>query len=192
MGLLLLLPFRDSGLSPVRTRYDPPKALGEFLGEHHRKSLVAVDGAGKIPYFSRLETIDMLGLNDLHIAHSPPRSADPGHAKFDPDYVLGRRPDLIAAWLAGGSDFDLYWGLTERRYAQAGYRLAYLQYTDLRRPPPAEPIVDVRALGRAERIRLTHAGYHYAVLERDPGAESGSIRPGGRGRSARPELTSSP
>jgi len=42
--------------------------LGRFLGEQHPQATLAIDAAGKVPYFSRLQTIDMLGLNDRHIA----------------------------------------------------------------------------------------------------------------------------
>jgi len=58
---------------------------------------VALIAAGAIPYESRLATIDMLGINDEHIAH---RDLDigrfsAGHEKYDTEYVLDRRPDII-------------------------------------------------------------------------------------------------
>ncbi|NPA89908.1 MAG: hypothetical protein GXO55_00415 [Chloroflexi bacterium] len=43
--------------------------------------------------------IDMLGLNDVHIAHSPPvlhqGQWDPGHVRLDVDYILRRSPEWI-------------------------------------------------------------------------------------------------
>jgi hypothetical protein len=58
---------------------------------------IAVLPAGAIPYGSGLPTVDMLGLNDLHIAHSPGNfgKAAPGHEKYDSDYVLSRRPTYV-------------------------------------------------------------------------------------------------
>jgi arabinofuranosyltransferase len=60
-------------------------------------ALVAVGAAGRIPYYSRLRTLDILGLTDLHIAHLDIRLGDgfPGHEKSDPSYVLSRKPDYI-------------------------------------------------------------------------------------------------
>ncbi|UCE67573.1 MAG: hypothetical protein JSU85_06060 [Candidatus Zixiibacteriota bacterium] len=61
-------------------------------------AVIATNTAGSIPYYSGLKTIDMLGLNDLHIAHRQiPEigSGWPGHEKGDGDYVLSREPDLI-------------------------------------------------------------------------------------------------
>jgi arabinofuranosyltransferase len=75
----------------------------EKLGRHLAATrppdtLVAVVAAGAIPFYSRLPTIDMYGLNDRHIARTPfaPGPWLPGHMKWDNEYVLRRRPDLIA------------------------------------------------------------------------------------------------
>jgi hypothetical protein len=73
--------------------------VGLWLRIHSRPDMViATNTAGSIPYFSRLKTIDMLGLNDLHIAHRPIADLGkgrPGHEKGDGVYVLSRRPDYI-------------------------------------------------------------------------------------------------
>ncbi|UCC79354.1 MAG: hypothetical protein JSW64_13950 [Candidatus Zixiibacteriota bacterium] len=61
-------------------------------------AVIATNTAGSIPYYSGLKTIDMLGLNDPHIAHRriPEIGTGwPGHEKSDGDYVLSREPDLI-------------------------------------------------------------------------------------------------
>lgn len=61
-------------------------------------SLVASTPAGSIAYHMSHRVIDMLGLNDRHIAHTEagkvgfPRA---GHMKGDGRYVLSRRPDYI-------------------------------------------------------------------------------------------------
>lgn len=77
-------------------------------------TVIAVVPAGSIPYESRLPAIDMLGLNDEHIAHVSidEPSVLIGHEKYDSNYVLDRKPDVIilndhltgAAW--GLSDYD--------------------------------------------------------------------------------------
>jgi hypothetical protein len=60
-------------------------------------TVVAVVPAGSIPYESRLPSIDMLGLNDEHIAHQhiDLPGVIIGHEKYDSNYVLDRRPDVI-------------------------------------------------------------------------------------------------
>ncbi len=59
---------------------------------------VAVTAAGALPYYSGLYTIDMLGINDVHIAHRDMPQGEAGiagHEKHDMEYVLGRRPTYI-------------------------------------------------------------------------------------------------
>ncbi len=58
---------------------------------------IALIPAGTIPYVSQLPAIDMLGLNDEHIAHRdlPLGATSAGHEKYDTDYVLDRRPEII-------------------------------------------------------------------------------------------------
>ena len=81
----------------------------EAIGRYFRSMAVsgesiAVVPAGAIPYYSRLWTIDMLGLNDSWLAHqaidrdfvrSSPRGWFPGHMKGDGAYVLAHRPTYI-------------------------------------------------------------------------------------------------
>jgi arabinofuranosyltransferase len=59
---------------------------------------IALNPCGAIPYYSERRAIDMLGLNDVHIAHRAMRtmgSRKAGHEKGDGAYVLSRKPDLI-------------------------------------------------------------------------------------------------
>jgi hypothetical protein len=58
---------------------------------------IALSAIGIIPYRTRMETIDMLGLTDAHIAHAPSRGRPGpfGHARHDARYVLSREPDVI-------------------------------------------------------------------------------------------------
>ncbi len=69
-------------------------ALREALAPH---ASVAVVAAGAIPYFSRAQSVDLLGKNDPVIAHLPSHLPFyPGHTKWDYAYSVGRlRPDLV-------------------------------------------------------------------------------------------------
>lgn len=74
------------------------EAVGRRLGEvFPAGTRVACTAIGRIPYFSGLPTLDMLGLTDRHIAHVK-ADFDPSrrwHEKHDGDYVLRRRPDIL-------------------------------------------------------------------------------------------------
>ena len=55
-------------------------------------------GAGIIPYYSDLPTLDMWGLNDAHIAQAPSEdfgTGRAGHERNDYAYVLDQQPLLI-------------------------------------------------------------------------------------------------
>jgi hypothetical protein len=61
-------------------------------------TLIAVDAAGAVPFFSELPTIDMFGMNDEYIAHGSNPNLGlgvAGHEKFDLKYVLARRPRYL-------------------------------------------------------------------------------------------------
>jgi energy-converting hydrogenase Eha subunit B len=73
--------------------------------------LMAVTASGCLPYFSRLPAVDMLGLNDRHIARRRP--ADFGHGYLghelgDGSYVLDREPDLVFFFGALGAEEPHY------------------------------------------------------------------------------------
>ncbi len=77
------------------------KALGFMLGQAfaEQQPLFAVTAAGCLPYWSRLPSLDLLGLNDYHLPRHPPEGFGQGplgHELGDGDYVLDRRPDLIS------------------------------------------------------------------------------------------------
>ncbi len=64
-----------------------------------RQPLLAVDAAGALPYWSKLPSLDMLGLNDAHIAKHPPSGfgyGQIGHELGDGAYVWDRAPDILA------------------------------------------------------------------------------------------------
>jgi hypothetical protein len=60
--------------------------------------VLAAEPVGALGFYSGLTLIDMLGVNDTHIAHLQPTSmghSTAGHEKRDFDYVLSRQPDFI-------------------------------------------------------------------------------------------------
>jgi hypothetical protein len=84
--------------------------IGRWLQASAPKDAVlAVTAAGQIPYYSKLYTHDMLGLNDAHIAAIPSSlgAGMPGHEKFDVSYTVDRvAPDVVvgAEWIPGMKD----------------------------------------------------------------------------------------
>ena len=60
---------------------------------------VAVIPSGIVPYYSERKTLDMLGVNDAHIAHRdmPVGLGPAGHDKQDGGYVIASSPEVI--WL---------------------------------------------------------------------------------------------
>ena len=72
-------------------------AIGVWLAETFPpKTVVALNAAGIVPYESRLPTVDMLGLNDTHIAHAVVAGDGAmGHQKHDAGYVLSREPGVV-------------------------------------------------------------------------------------------------
>jgi Flp pilus assembly protein TadD len=76
--------------------------LNKFPGN----PLIAVNAAGLIPYKTMMPTIDMLGLNDHHIARvtnvvENTGAKFVGHFKYDGEYICQLRPDVVI--LSGGT-----------------------------------------------------------------------------------------
>jgi hypothetical protein len=163
IGVLLLLDRTRFGYT--LDRYDRGVTLGRHLAQdRYAGRLLAVDAAGKVPFYSGLPVVDMLGLNDEHIAHLPARFFEAGHNKYDPDYVLSRRPDLLADWI--DPRLDLRFGLTREKYEGAGYRLEALVFTR-KLPGDAPALIEVGANARREEVDLLiRRGYRYALLVR--------------------------
>ena len=170
VGLLLLAAVQAGtpALVDSRFRYDFNKydcwiGTGKFLGEKYPGKRVAVGALGKIPYFSGMYAIDILGLADPVVAHLPAKSNrfEPGHLKFDPDYTLSRKPDVIALSIFPNGDFSF--GLTRAKYEQAGYHLKYL--VDTRRSPPAGPrFIEVNGIDGKTVSRMIASGYEYGIV----------------------------
>lgn len=78
-------------------------SLGGKLAQEdfHDQSTLATDAAGALKYHSQLPTIDILGLNDIHIAHKKVAlgGGTAGHEKQDNTYVLGKQPMYISTWV---------------------------------------------------------------------------------------------
>ena len=94
---------------------------GLYIREHWpSQSLVALNTGGSTAFFSKLRCIDMLGLNDKHIARqnaapdpSLPWTRVPGHRKGDGSYVLSRKPDYI---IIGGSEgYTRPWFISDKQ-----------------------------------------------------------------------------
>jgi arabinofuranosyltransferase len=163
----LSVPLRDLRYrKPLVGAYDRWITLGEVLGRHFPGRLLAIGAAGKVTYYSRLRTIDMLGLNDYAIAHSPTAgSFVAGHNKYDPDYVMRQKPDLIAGWLTLPSlDLDAppARGFSLARYTAAGYRPRFLanvypksRYGD---------VIDVGNCSLAQIRLIASQNFWYVVL----------------------------
>ena len=83
------------------------ETLGKWLYANvPRGTLIAVDAAGQVPYFSELPAIDMFGINDLHIGRLSVATlgeGTPGHEKFDLGYVIARAPTYVVIY---GNLFD--------------------------------------------------------------------------------------
>jgi hypothetical protein len=74
------------------------RAIGLWLRDNAPPDAsLATTAAGIIPYYSRLYTLDVLGLNDEYIAHEvPARGNRPGHTKVAPErYILDKHIDYL-------------------------------------------------------------------------------------------------
>lgn len=100
----------DPNVRLARSQRPPTTRKGATIGATLRDAfgsanpLVAVDAAGAIPFYSALRSLDMLGLNDGHIARQRgERFGDglQGHELGDAEYVLGMAPDIIVAGVLG-------------------------------------------------------------------------------------------
>ncbi len=145
-------------------QYDCLITAGKFLGRNFPGKTLATGALGKLPFFAGLYTQDMLGLADPVLAHQQVAAGhrEFGHLKYDPDYTLSRKPNLIADWIQ--EDLDLSYDLTRAKYTEAGYRIAYL--IDTLGTSPAPSIINVEGADVATLQRWVVRGYTLAVLVR--------------------------
>jgi hypothetical protein len=124
LALVLLGPIVISGFLPTLNRRRLPhthamsvradvakwSAAGKWFGAHVPPDKVLASWpVGAVAFFSNLTTIDMLGINDLHIAHLKVASmghGPAGHEKKDFDYVLSRKPDLFFVGVGDSKKLD--------------------------------------------------------------------------------------
>lgn len=123
---------RDTALTGERDAMRDRIEIGRWLRDNvPDETLIAVIAAGAIPFESGLRTIDMVGLNDEYIAH---RDLDvgllpAGHEKYDSEYVLDRRPDIIIL-----ADFLTDYPFDEGAYSSLGGTLIAARADLLSRP----------------------------------------------------------
>ncbi|MFW2387775.1 MAG: hypothetical protein ACN4G0_05535, partial [Polyangiales bacterium] len=100
----------EKNITLAREQRPPVTVLASTIGNTLRRAfgsrdpLVAVDAAGAIPFYSELRSLDMLGLNDSHIARHRSETFGTGiqgHELGDGAYVLSREPDLIVTGRLG-------------------------------------------------------------------------------------------
>ncbi len=152
LGLLAILQFDDG--ESQRAKHERWEWDGEAVGGmFHRafagaEPLYAVTAAGTLPYFSKLPALDMLGLNDRHIAlREPVPGGHLGHDRGDGKYVLDRAPDLITFGVpTGGSPHFVSGGEMRRdpRFAEQYQRVTFLA----REPYLVQNVSYVRRDGR--------------------------------------------
>jgi len=104
---------------------DPAARIGTLIGKYISDAwptgaLIALNTAGSIPYYAPQDRfIDMLGLNDRHIAKRHidkielPKQNRAGHLKGDGAYVLSRAPDFIIVGPAEGTSILRPWFLSD-------------------------------------------------------------------------------
>jgi hypothetical protein len=147
-------------------KYDHRIKLGKFLKEHTSARSLATTAAGKIPFFSELPTLDMLGLCDKHIGRLKVTEFVVGHSKHDTEYTLAKKPDVIAVTF-DGDGLDVM-NMKAEQYQRAGYRIHYV-VNNSATSRGDDDILDVLSRKEADIVLLTHIGWRLAVLDRAPG-----------------------
>lgn len=76
------------------------RSVGEALEALDPDALVAANAVGALGYYSDLRILDMLGLNEAHVARHGAKDPQmfPGHQVGDGRYVLSREPDYIVPY----------------------------------------------------------------------------------------------
>lgn len=106
------------------------RAVAEWFRENDPNALIARNGVGVIGYYSDVGIIDMLGLNEAHIARHGNKDpgAYPGHQSSDAGYVLSRDPEYImVADLKPKFRFSGDRDLVQSRELRERYRLVHIE-----------------------------------------------------------------
>lgn len=113
--------------------------LGRWLRENlPPDTVIGVDAAGELPYYSRLRTIDLFGITQPAIAHMKvPHMGQgtPGHEKFGLGFVLAQRPDYIIIYGTALDGVEPY-ERVDLDWTQAPELKSFLSIYKLRGPAP--------------------------------------------------------
>lgn len=115
--------------SPLEFTQEDALAVGHTLGLAFKEKdpLIALDGAGAVPYGSELRCLDLLGLNDWTIARTPSSNFGTGwlgHELGSATYVLERSPDLVLFGSYKG-EWDGAYVSGKTLVAHEGFQLLY-------------------------------------------------------------------
>lgn len=173
--LLSVLQVRDGRVNPRWT--NPAAFVGAAVGRYIDSAwppgaLVALNTAGSTPFYAPdLRFIDMLGLNDAHIARREivrrdlPWQKVPGHLKGDGAYVLSREPDYIIIGPAEGTTADRAWFLSGLEMSEdPRFTTEY---------SPVEVEIDVSDRPGYQRYGATRTGVMTFTYYRRRGASAG-------------------
>ena len=100
----------------IHTMDENDRQLSYLLTRAESGDVVALTQAGKYAYFLPLDVriVDMIGLNDAHIARVPPKfpngltGSGDVFGKWDIDYVLEQEPDIIEIMGAQQNEFGVW------------------------------------------------------------------------------------
>jgi hypothetical protein len=148
----------SDGRNEVRAGW---RDLGLWFNNHSQPDdVIAVTAAGAIPYFAERPAIDMLGLNDIHIAHEGhiDDSKMTAHKRYDGDYVLDREPEFIVV----NNILELGQPLTDERSYYLSNGLEML------RPPTNDALfADARFWTEYTRVKIVALENHHVVVVRN-------------------------
>lgn len=144
---------------------------GKWLKDNFSpQTYIATPAAGLIPFFSDLKTLDMHGLCEKTIARMPATDKFfiPGHNKFNMDYVVMKRPDLLLFSLSNNYLF----GYIDNLLFQEFYLLGALINTDKNMNGESCIIIPEEKRGITPENRsywnsLDQQGYGWAVFYRN-------------------------
>jgi hypothetical protein len=117
---------------------------GQFISNWLKQNvppdtLIATMSVGAVPYFTKLPTLDLVGLVDQHISHAIKETGRGkiGHEKFDNEYVMRRKPGVFLfarcykdeqQLLKQGSEIlPVYRDLLTRFFPNPDYRFVRIQ-----------------------------------------------------------------
>jgi len=147
--------------TPAEGKYDRGIKIGQFLRKRYAGATLAVDAAGKIPFYSGLTTIDMRGNNSDCLAHQESAEFKGQEGKCSAEHVLSLRPDVIVAQI--GPERDLCCGMDRETYESAGYRVRYLaSVSKLSR----FWVLEIRGMEGEKLGMMNMKGFSYAIIER--------------------------